>query len=112
MGAERGGLRTYWDIAKQIAARTSGMRGLVYRRYLDANDDGRKVLKDRYGDLISSVQREGNAAREEFRQANPTMDHLYVKWGYAEAARTAYGELALNRRLQRGSQFLTAQGSF
>jgi len=112
MGAERGGLRTYWDIAKQIAARTSGMRGLVYRRYLDANDDGRKVLKDRYRDLISSVQREVNAAREEFRQANPTMDHLYVKWGYAEAARTSYGELALNRRLQRGGQFLTAQSRF
>ena len=112
MGAERGGLRTYWDIAKRIAARTPGMRGLVYRRYLNANDDGRKLLKDRYSEMISSVQREVNREREAFRQNNPTMDHLYVKWGYAEAGRTAYGDLALQRRLRRGSEFLSAQSSF
>ena len=111
MGAEQGGLRTYWDIAKTIARRTTGVRGYVYRQYLDANDDGRLVLKAKYKDYISSVQSEVNQAREEFRERNPTMDYLYVKWGYAEAGRTRYGELATLQRLQRGRQSLATQGA-
>ena len=112
LGAQQGGLRSYWDIANTIAMREPGLAGIVYRQFLAANDDVRMLLKDRYGDLISGVQRKVNAAREEYRQLHPTMDYLYVKWGYAEAARTPLGELAVRERLGRGAQtlgFMTAQ---
>ena len=102
LGAQQGGLRTYWDIANNIAMREPGLQGHVYRLFLNSNDDARRALKLQYADLISNVQRKVNRERQIYRQRNPMMDYLYVKWGYAEAGQTLYGEFGLQERIARG----------
>ena len=106
LGAGRGGLRDYWDIADQVANRTRGVRGRIYRLFLRSGSDARQFLKFRYTDELSAVQKVVNAEREEFRERHPRMDALYVKWGYAEAARTPLGEVAEREVLLRGQQAL------
>jgi len=106
LGAARGGLRDYWDIADQVANRTRGRRGRIYRLFLRSGSDARQFLKFRYADELSAVQQVVNAEREEFRERHPRMDALYVKWGYAEAARTRLGEFAERAVLIRGQQEL------
>jgi hypothetical protein len=107
LGAGRGGLRDYWDIADQVANRTRGLRGRIYRLFLRSNNDARQFLKFKFADEISAVQKIVNAEREEFRDRHPRMDALYVKWGYAEVGRTPLGERAERDVLIRGQQALS-----
>ena len=107
MGGEQG-LRQYWDIAGEVAARTRGPAGAIYRKFLDANNDERLYLKQRYRGYISAVQRAVNREREIFRRRNPGMDALYVKWGYAEAGQTRQGMQAARERVARGRESLLA----
>jgi hypothetical protein len=109
LGAGRGGLRDYWDIAGRIANRTRGRRGRIYRLFLNSNNDVRAFLKSRYGDDISEVQKIVNAERLAFREQYPRMDALYVKWGYAEAGRTPFGEFAERQVVERGRQALSQE---
>ena len=110
MGGQ-GGLRQYWDIAGDVADRTRGPAGEIYRRFLDANNDERLYLKQRYSGYISAVQRIVNRQREIFRRRNPGMDALYVKWGYAEAGQTRQGRQAARERVERGRESLAYPGS-
>ena len=107
MGGE-GFLRQYWDIAGEVADRTRGPAGDIYRQFLNANNDERLYLKQQYGGYISAVQRTVNREREIFRRRNPSMDALYVKWGYAEAGQTRQGEQAARERVERGRESLLA----
>ena len=107
MGGDQG-LRHYWDIAGNVADRVGGTAGVIYRQFLDANNDERLYLKSRYKGYISSVQRIVNRERENFRRRNPDMDYLYVKWGYAEAGKTPAGVYGARERVARGGQSLLA----
>lgn len=107
MGGE-GFLRQYWDIAGEVADRTRGPAGDIYRQFLNANNDERLYLKQQYRGYISAVQRTVNREREIFRRRNPSMDALYVKWGYAEAGQTRQGQQAARERVERGRESVLA----
>ena len=100
-------LRPYWDIAYDVLETLGpGLPYDVYEAYLEGNDDVRMALKAQYSTLISNVQKIVNRQREVYRRENPSMDAIYVTWGYAEAGRTTEGLLAQTERVQKGMAWL------